>query len=167
MIAEIFLPVRGVAYIPTALTIVTAIRNPENLHIMPLWILFESVMSMHRLKAAVSGLLELPEFNQWIVTRKVGNNGVEDDSEVRLLQKARKRFRNRVNLPEIGFSLFFFSCASYNLVFHGKTSYYINLYLQGLAFFPSGAQLHWHLSFLLMRNRFVSVYLFDLLFSFI
>ena len=29
IIPEVFLPVWGVAYIPTALTIVTAIRNPE------------------------------------------------------------------------------------------------------------------------------------------
>jgi beta-mannan synthase len=129
MIPEVFLPVWGVAYIPTALTVVTAIRNPElvphylhyssgmllipssvdievltaiyctflcrNLHIMPLWILFESVMSMHRVKAAIAGLLELPEFNQWIVTQKVGNNGAEQNCEVPLLQKARKGLRNR------------------------------------------------------------------------
>ncbi|CAL4914633.1 unnamed protein product [Urochloa decumbens] len=138
MIPEVFLPVWGVAYIPTALTVVTAIRNPENLHIMPLWILFESVMSMHRLKAAVAGLLELPEFNQWIVTKKVGNHVAEENCEVPLLQKARKGLRNRVNIPEIGFSVFLFTCASYNLVFHGKTSYFINLYLQGLAFLLLG-----------------------------
>ncbi|OEL37202.1 putative mannan synthase 5 [Dichanthelium oligosanthes] len=178
MIPEVFLPVWGVAYIPTALTVVTAIRNPElapltcnlhysyssdmllipssmdievltvlllycimlcrNLHIMPLWILFESVMSMHRLKAAVANLLELPEFNQWIVTQKVGNNGAEENCEVPLLQKARKGLRNRVNVPETGFSVFLFICASYNLVFRGKTSYFINLYLQGLAFFLLG-----------------------------
>ncbi|GJN07731.1 hypothetical protein PR202_ga25588 [Eleusine coracana subsp. coracana] len=95
MIPEIFLPIWGVAYIPTALTIVTAIRMPENVHIMPLWILFESVMSMHRLKAAVAGLLEFPEFNQLIVTKKVGSSGNEENGKVPLLQKARKSIRNR------------------------------------------------------------------------
>lgn len=67
----------------------------RNVHIMPLWILFESVMSMHRLKAALAGLLEFPEFNQWIVTQKVGNNGIEENGEVPLLHKARKSLRNR------------------------------------------------------------------------
>jgi hypothetical protein len=62
---------------------------------MPLWILFESVVSMHRLKAAVAGLLELPEFNQWIVTQKVGDSGGEDNRKVPLLQKARKGLGNR------------------------------------------------------------------------
>jgi hypothetical protein len=38
----------------------------------------------------------------------------------------------------MGFSVFLFACASYNLVFHGKTSYFINLYLQGLAFLLLG-----------------------------
>ena len=52
---------------------------------MPLWILFESVMSMHRIKAAVAGLLELPEFNQWIVTQKLGNNGAVLTRTVRFL----------------------------------------------------------------------------------
>uniref|UniRef100_A0A0E0KEB1 glucomannan 4-beta-mannosyltransferase n=1 Tax=Oryza punctata TaxID=4537 RepID=A0A0E0KEB1_ORYPU len=134
MIPELFLPIWGIAYIPTALLIVTAIRNPENLHTVPLWILFESVMSMHRLRAAVAGLLQLQEFNQWIVTKKVGNNALDENNETPLLQKSRKR----VNLPEIGLSVFLILCASYNLVFHGKNSFYINLYLQGLAFFLLG-----------------------------
>uniref|UniRef100_A0A0E0NVS0 glucomannan 4-beta-mannosyltransferase n=1 Tax=Oryza rufipogon TaxID=4529 RepID=A0A0E0NVS0_ORYRU len=134
LVAKLFLPIWGVAYIPTALLIVTAIRNPENLHTVPLWILFESVMSMHRLRAAVAGLLQLQEFNQWIVTKKVGNNAFDENNETPLLQKSRKR----VNLPEIGLSVFLIFCASYNLVFHGKNSFYINLYLQGLAFFLLG-----------------------------
>uniref|UniRef100_A0A0E0GMX6 glucomannan 4-beta-mannosyltransferase n=1 Tax=Oryza nivara TaxID=4536 RepID=A0A0E0GMX6_ORYNI len=114
MIPELFLPIWGVAYIPTALLI--------------------SVMSMHRLRAAVAGLLQLQEFNQWIVTKKVGNNAFDENNETPLLQKSRKR----VNLPEIGLSVFLIFCASYNLVFHGKNSFYINLYLQGLAFFLLG-----------------------------
>jgi len=135
-IPELYLPVWGVAYIPTVLTIVTAIRHPKNLHIMPFWILFESVMTVRRMRAALTGLLELEGFNQWFVTKKVGND--LEDSEVPLLQKTRKRLRDRVNFPEIGFSVFLFLCASYNLAFHGTTSYYIYLYLQGLAFLLLG-----------------------------
>ncbi|KAF8668835.1 hypothetical protein HU200_052036 [Digitaria exilis] len=134
-IPELYLPVWGVAYIPMVLTIVTAIRHPKNLHIMPFWILFESVMTVRRMRAALTGLLELEGFNQWVVTKKVGN---DLDSEVPLLQKSRKRLRDRVNFSEIGFSVFLFLCASYNLAFHGTTSYYIYLYLQGLAFLLLG-----------------------------
>ncbi|KQK15078.1 hypothetical protein BRADI_1g20500v3 [Brachypodium distachyon] len=132
MIPELFLPIWGVAYIPMVLTVVTAIRHPKNIHLLPFWILFESVMTMHRMRAALAGLFELSEFNQWVVTKKVGNSF--EDNEVPLLQKTKKRLIDRVNFREIGFSVFLFFCASYNLVFHGKTSYYFNLYLQGLAF---------------------------------
>lgn len=132
MIPELYLPVWGIAYIPTVLLVVTAIRHPKNIHILPFWILFESVMTMHRMRAALSGLFELSEFNEWVVTKKTGNNF--ENNEVPLLQKTRKRLRDRVNFREILFSAFLFFCASYNLVFPGKTSYYFNLYLQGLAF---------------------------------
>ncbi|XP_021308674.1 probable mannan synthase 7 isoform X2 [Sorghum bicolor] len=135
-VPELYLPVWGVAYIPMVLTIVTVIRHPKNLHIMPFWILFESVMTLHRMRAAVTGLLELEGFNQWTVTKKVGND--LEDTEVPLLQKTRKRLRDRVNFLEIGFSVFLFLCASYNLVFHGTRSYYLYMYLQGLAFLLLG-----------------------------
>jgi beta-mannan synthase len=52
-------------------------------------------MSMHRLRAAVAGLLQLQEFNQWIVTKKVGNNAFDENNETPLLQKSRKRLINR------------------------------------------------------------------------
>ncbi|XP_051214242.1 probable glucomannan 4-beta-mannosyltransferase 7 [Lolium perenne] len=132
MVPELFIPVWGIAYIPMVLLVVTAIRHPKNIHILPFWILFENVMTMHRLRAALAGLFELSEFNEWAVTKKVGNNF--EDTDVPLLQKTRKRIRDRVNFREMLFAAFLFFCASYNLVFPGKTSYYFNLYLQGLAF---------------------------------
>ena len=63
---------------------------------MPFWILFESVMTVRRMRAALTGLLELEGFNQWFVTKKVGND--LEDSEVPLLQKTRKRLRDRYKL---------------------------------------------------------------------
>ncbi|KAL5198145.1 hypothetical protein ABZP36_001657 [Zizania latifolia] len=136
MVPELFLPIWGVAYIPMALLIITAIRNPRNLHIMPLWILFENVMTLHRMRAALTGLLELSGFNQWVVTKKAGNNF--EDNVVPLLHKTKKRLRDRINFLEIGFSVFLILCASYNLIFHGTTSYFFNLYLQGIAFLLLG-----------------------------
>ena len=37
------------------------------------WILFENVMSLHRTKAAIIGLLEANRVNEWVVTEKHGN----------------------------------------------------------------------------------------------
>jgi beta-mannan synthase len=50
-------------------------------------------MTVHRMRAAVTGLLELPGFNQWIVTKKVGSDF--EDNEIPLLQKNRKKLRDR------------------------------------------------------------------------
>ena len=37
------------------------------------WILFENVMSLHRTKATLIGLLEAGRVNEWVVTEKLGN----------------------------------------------------------------------------------------------
>lgn len=37
------------------------------------WILFENVMSLHRTKATLIGLLEAGRANEWVVTEKLGN----------------------------------------------------------------------------------------------
>lgn len=44
---------------------------------MPFWILFENVMSMLRMKAAIVGVLETASVNEWVVTEKVGDNNDE------------------------------------------------------------------------------------------
>jgi len=52
---------------------------------MPFWILFENVMSMHRMRAALNGLLETAHANDWVVTEKVGDLAM-DDLDVPLLE---------------------------------------------------------------------------------
>jgi beta-mannan synthase len=37
------------------------------------WVLFENVMSLHRSKATIIGLLNLQSANEWIVTKKLGD----------------------------------------------------------------------------------------------
>lgn len=45
----------------------------RSLHLVVFWILFENVMSLHRTKASIIGLLEANRVNEWIVTEKLGN----------------------------------------------------------------------------------------------
>ena len=52
---------------------------------MPFWILFENVMSMHRMRATLTGLLETAHANDWVVTEKVGDLAM-DDLDVPLLE---------------------------------------------------------------------------------
>jgi beta-mannan synthase len=38
-----------------------------------LWVLFENVMSLHRIKASTTGLLDAGRVNEWVVTEKLGD----------------------------------------------------------------------------------------------
>ncbi|KAJ3673371.1 hypothetical protein LUZ60_006745 [Juncus effusus] len=140
LVPEVYLPVWGVAYIPTTLLFITAIRHPKSLHLMPFWILFESVMSMHRMKAAMAGLFETSTFNEWIVTKKVGNNTKDNSIDIPLLEKSKTSLYDKVNMSELCFAMLLFFCASYNLAFGGGTSnsYYVSLYMQATAFLVLG-----------------------------
>lgn len=45
----------------------------RSLHLLVFWILFENVMSLHRTKATIIGLLEASRVNEWVVTEKLGD----------------------------------------------------------------------------------------------
>lgn len=51
----------------------TDIMLCRSLHLVVFWILFENVMSLHRTKATLIGLLEAGRANEWIVTEKLGD----------------------------------------------------------------------------------------------
>lgn len=55
------------------------------------WVLFENVMSLHRTKATLSGLLDLGRVNEWVVTEKLG-----DIMKTKLPTKAAKKPRVRI-----------------------------------------------------------------------
>uniref|UniRef100_A0A804PXI4 glucomannan 4-beta-mannosyltransferase n=1 Tax=Zea mays TaxID=4577 RepID=A0A804PXI4_MAIZE len=91
LIPEVTVPVWGVVYIPTTITLLYAIRNPSSIHFIPFWILFENVMSFHRTKATFIGLLELGNVNEWVVTEKLGRT----KPVPQMLEKPRCRFWDR------------------------------------------------------------------------
>ena len=53
--------------------IITIFDVYRSLHLLVFWILFENVMSLHRTKATIIGLLNLHSVNEWIVTDKLGD----------------------------------------------------------------------------------------------
>ncbi|KAG1334459.1 Glucomannan 4-beta-mannosyltransferase 9 [Cocos nucifera] len=136
LVPEVSVPIWGMIYIPTTITFLNAIRNPSSLHIMPFWILFENVMSMHRMKAALIGLLETANVNEWVVTEKLGDTLMEKP-DITLPVKTPNKFRDRINLSELGFAVFLLFCASYNVAY-GKNYCYIYIYLQAIAFVVMG-----------------------------
>ncbi|KAJ4761489.1 cellulose synthase like [Rhynchospora pubera] len=136
LVPEVSVPVWGVAYIPTTITLLNAIRNPRLIHFIPFWILFENVMSMHRMKATFIGLFETGRVNEWVVTEKLGE-AVSTKPEPQILEKPSFRLRARIKLSEIGFAVFLFFCACCDL-FYGGNYYFVYIYLQSISFLVVG-----------------------------
>ncbi|KAM7468206.1 hypothetical protein LguiB_015768 [Lonicera macranthoides] len=73
MVPEIHLPKPIAIYFPATITILNTACTLRSLHLLVFWILFENVMSLHRSKATIIGLLEANRVNEWVVTEKLGN----------------------------------------------------------------------------------------------
>ncbi|KAJ1418956.1 Nucleotide-diphospho-sugar transferase [Sesbania bispinosa] len=99
VVPEVSLKKQIAIYIPATITILNAVSTPRylvsessvkfivplsyvnhstftyiwdrSMHLLVLWILFENVMSLHRTKAAIIGLLEANRVNEWVVTESL------------------------------------------------------------------------------------------------
>ncbi|KAI4346432.1 hypothetical protein L6164_007328 [Bauhinia variegata] len=136
LVPEVDVPKWGAVYIPCIITLLNAVGTPRSLHLLIFWILFENVMSMHRTKATVIGLLEVGRVNEWVVTEKLGD-ALKSKSGSKAHKKPRLRFGERVFLPELCIGAYLFICGCYDLSF-GKNHYFIYLFLQSFAFFVAG-----------------------------
>ncbi|XP_028768429.1 glucomannan 4-beta-mannosyltransferase 9-like isoform X2 [Neltuma alba] len=108
----------------------------RSLHLLVFWVLFENVMSMHRTKATLIGLLEAGRANEWVVTEKLGD-ALKTKSGGEAPKKQRVTIIERIYLLELAFGAYLFICGCYDLAF-GKNQYFIYLFLQSLAFFIAG-----------------------------
>ncbi|XP_028776079.1 glucomannan 4-beta-mannosyltransferase 1 [Neltuma alba] len=138
IVPEITLQKQIAIYIPATITILNAVCTPRSLHLLVLWILFENVMSLHRTKAAIIGLLEANRVNEWVVTEKLGN-ALKQKNNLRPSRKSRFRFRftERIHPLEILMGMFLLHCAIYDLLF-GHDHFFVYLLLQAGAFFTMG-----------------------------
>uniref|UniRef100_A0A0D9XH44 Glucomannan synthase n=1 Tax=Leersia perrieri TaxID=77586 RepID=A0A0D9XH44_9ORYZ len=73
LLQGVWLPKYVALYVPALITLLNAACTPRSWHLIVFWILFENVMSMHRSKATLVGLLEATRANEWVVTEKLGN----------------------------------------------------------------------------------------------
>ncbi|BAS98696.1 probable glucomannan 4-beta-mannosyltransferase 9 [Oryza sativa Japonica Group] len=136
LIPEVEIPRWGYVYLPSIVTILNSIGTPRSLHLLIFWVLFENVMSLHRTKATLIGLLETGRVNEWVVTEKLG-----DALKLKLPGKAfrrpRMRIGDRVNALELGFSAYLSFCGCYDIAY-GKGYYSLFLFLQSITFFIIG-----------------------------
>lgn len=145
LVPEVKVPIWGAVYIPSVITILNSVGTPRSIHLLFYWILFENVMSMHRTKATLIGLLEAGRVNEWVVTEKLGdvlkNNAaaaaVAKKTPFKLFKKPQFKFGKRLHLLELCFGVFLFLCGCYDFV-HGKNNYFVYLFLQTITFFICG-----------------------------
>ncbi|EYU29872.1 hypothetical protein MIMGU_mgv1a023425mg [Erythranthe guttata] len=123
-------------YLPAAITILNAISTIRSIHLLVFWILFENVMSLHRSKAAIIGLLEANRVNEWVVTEKLGNT-MKQPKNNKAPKRSRFRFGERVQILEILVGMYLLHCAIYNILF-GHNHFFVYLLLQAGAFFIVG-----------------------------
>ncbi|XP_023540806.1 glucomannan 4-beta-mannosyltransferase 9-like [Cucurbita pepo subsp. pepo] len=135
-VPEVEIPKWGAVYIPTATTIINAIGTPKSFHLTVFWILFENVMSLHRAKATLIGLLEGSRANEWVVTEKLGDI-LKGKSSSKANKKPRVRIGDRIHFTELGIGAYLFFCGCYSFLF-GKTNFFIFLFAQSLSFFIVG-----------------------------
>ncbi|KAJ4846354.1 hypothetical protein Tsubulata_027748 [Turnera subulata] len=132
LVPEIKLTKPIAIYIPATITILNAVCTPRSLHLLVFWILFENVLSLHRSKATIIGLLEANRVNEWVVTEKLGNT-----TRNRASRKIRSCISERIHVLELVMGMFMLYCAMYDLQF-GKDHFFIYLLLQSAAFFVMG-----------------------------
>ncbi|XP_054803434.1 glucomannan 4-beta-mannosyltransferase 9-like [Prosopis cineraria] len=133
VVPEVVVPKWGAVYIPSIITLLNAVGTPRSLHLLVFWILFENVMSLHRTKATIIGLLEASRVNEWIVTEKLGD-ALKAKVGTKTSKKPRFRIGDRLHLLELGVGFYLFFCGCYDFLF-GKNHYFIFLYIQAVAFF--------------------------------
>ncbi|XP_059669825.1 glucomannan 4-beta-mannosyltransferase 1-like isoform X1 [Cornus florida] len=136
LVPAVHLPKAIAIYIPATITILNALCTPRSLHLLVFWILFENVMSLHRSKAAIIGLLEANRVNEWVVTEKLGNT-MKQKYNAKASKRPRSCIGERIHITELVMGMFMLHCAIYNLLF-GKDHFFIYLFLQAGAFFIIG-----------------------------
>eukprot|EP00267_Zea_mays_P051654 XP_020404632.1 mannan synthase 1 [Zea mays] len=140
---DVRLPKYVAMYVPALITLLNAACTPRSCHLLIFWILFENVMSMHRSKAAVIGLLEASRANEWVVTDKLGSSKaaaavVAKKKKQQLVRSRCCSTRREMHVLELAMGACLLYCAVYDIVFFGRDHYYMYLLLQLAAAFIVG-----------------------------
>ncbi|EPS58942.1 mannan synthase, partial [Genlisea aurea] len=97
MFPEVDIPKWGAIFATFLIAVIdTLVTTPRSLHLAVPWVLFENIMSFHRTKALVSGLVGAKGANEWIVTEKLGTSStLTKMQDVKTGPTRFRRFRDR------------------------------------------------------------------------
>ncbi|PIN11526.1 Glucomannan 4-beta-mannosyltransferase [Handroanthus impetiginosus] len=125
LVPEVHLPRPLAIYLPASIAILNAASSLRSIHLLVFWMLFENVMSLHRSKAAIIGLLEANRVNECVVTEKLGN-AMEQKYNTRASKRPRSRIGERIHFLELIVGMYLLHCATYNMLF-GHNHFFIYL----------------------------------------
>jgi beta-mannan synthase len=140
---ELRIPVWSLVYMPLLVTISTVAFTPGGWRQTLTFVLFENAMSVVKLSAMVSGLLELSDAHEWVVTQKLGTWAAKVGSKAgttlaRVAPAAAVKLqRRKIYKTELGMALLF-AVAAVCGVAQGRYQACVFLTLQGLTFAAFG-----------------------------
>eukprot|EP00899_Mesostigma_viride_P015507 jgi/Mesvir1/23958/Mv10727-RA.1 len=148
---EVTIPFWALIYVPILVTMSTAFFTPRAWYHMVHYVLFENAMSVVKIGAMCSGLLNLASAHQWVVTTKLGNwvstkakggptpvmRRAKSESAALMAKKSKTATAapvSKIYKRELFMSAFLLSCAIYGVVVESRWEYSVFLILQGIAF---------------------------------
>ncbi|KAL1544084.1 Glucomannan 4-beta-mannosyltransferase 2 [Salvia divinorum] len=133
LVPQVYVPIWGAIYLPSVITTLNSVGTPRSFHLLFYWVLFENVMSFHRTKATVIGLLEAKRANEWVVTEKLGDKLNNKGGKSKRSLSLGKLVGDRIQVQELGLAMFLFVCGCYDFLY-GKDNYFVYLFLQVITF---------------------------------
>merc|ERR1712118_579883 len=129
-------PFWALVYVPIAVSLSTvAFTGVGGFFHCVTYVLFENCMSLVRSWAVVTGLLNLPRANEWVVTTKTGSS---DQKPMTGALLAFSKIGSRIYIGELVVAAFFIAAALFGVTAIDRWDFSIFLFLQGGCFLAFG-----------------------------
>ncbi|KAB2083543.1 hypothetical protein ES319_A05G275400v1 [Gossypium barbadense] len=161
--AKAELPAWVVCYVPALMSFLNILPAPKSFPFIVPYLLFENTMSVTKFNAMISGLFQLGNAYEWVVTKKLGRSsegdlvsliekdpkhqlrGPEPDldeikAEILQEQKARKKKHNRIYTKELALAFLLLTASARSLLSAQGIHFYFLLF-QGISFLLVGLDL--------------------------
>lgn len=136
MFLPVHVPFWALVYVPIAVSLSTvAFTGVGGFFHCVTYVLFENCMSLVRSWAVITGLLNLPRANEWVVTTKTGSS---DQKPMTGALLAFSKIGNRIYIGELVVAAFFIAAALFGVTAINRWDFSIFLFLQGGCFLAFG-----------------------------
>lgn len=149
-VPEAEVPVWLICYVPLLIAFLNVFPSPRSFLFAVPYLLFENTMSVTKFGAVVSGLFQLGNSYEWVVTKKAGRS-IEhelqpaEEREPQAAGKAKvinqkedsKKKENKIYKKELGMALVLLVAAARSLL-SGRRVHFCVLMFQGMAFLVVG-----------------------------